>query len=339
MKLLRKIGILFVPLYYIITWLRNQCYELGIFGGITYDFPVIAVGNLSVGGTGKTPMVEYLIQLLQKDLQVATLSRGYKREKKGFQLVTTNALARDVGDEPLLFKKKFPECVVAVDADRQNGITKIKSHRPITDVILLDDAFQHRKVKAGLYILLTAYNKLYTDDILLPTGDLREPISGANRATVVIVTKCPKDLPIEEREKIRLKLRLTIGQSLYFSTIDYADELISKEKKTPLTVLKNKKFTLVTGIANPTPLLNYYREKKLKFSHLNFPDHHNFTPSEIENLEKKSLIVTTEKDYIRLAPYINTDKLWYQPIRMQFIARGAIFESEILNFIKAKLKN
>ena len=333
MELLRKIGILFVPLYYIITWLRNRLYDLGILRSTTYDFPIIAVGNLSVGGTGKTPMVEYLIQLLHEEMELATLSRGYNRDTKGFQFVTTDALAREVGDEPLQFKKKYPDCIVAVDANRRNGIAKIKTHRPVTNLILLDDAFQHRKVKAGLYILLTSYHKLYTDDILLPTGDLREPISGAKRAAIVIVTKCPQELSLEERERIRQKLGLTVAQSLYFSTIDYADKLITKDHKKSLSAMQETKFTLVTGIANPKPLIDFYSDQKFDFKHINFPDHHNFTPSEIEKLEEEPIIVTTEKDYIRLAPYINAEKLWYQPMTMKFISRGAIFHSEIKNFI------
>ncbi len=338
MKLLRKIGILFVPLYYLITWLRNSFYDLGIFRSTKYDFPVIAVGNLSVGGTGKTPMVEYLIALLEQDLQIATLSRGYKRKKKGFQFVVPDAIARDVGDEPLQFKKKFPNCIVAVDADRRHGIAKIKKHHPNIDVLLLDDAYQHRKVKAGLYILLTAYSKLYTDDTLLPTGDLREPISGAKRAAIVIVTKCPRDLSLAEREKIRQRLQLNTGQSLYFATIAYADQLVSQKRQKSLIALQKKQFTLVTGIANPKPLLDFYQEKKLHFTHLNFPDHHNFSPSEIEKLEKESIIVTTEKDYLRLKPYISADRLWYQSITMEFIARDSIFDSEISNFITSQFR-
>ena len=175
MKILRYILFPVVPIYYVVTWLRDKLYDLGIKSSKSYDFPVICVGNLSVGGTGKTPMIEYLIRLLHNDYKIATLSRGYKRNTRGFVVADATSDASSIGDEPFQFYKKFNDIIVSVDADRQNGIARLRDLQPQPNVILLDDAFQHRKVKAGFNILLTSYGNLFTDDWLLPTGNLREP--------------------------------------------------------------------------------------------------------------------------------------------------------------------
>ena len=189
MKLFRKILLPLVPIYYFVTWLRNKLYDLGIKKSISYNFPLICVGNLSVGGTGKTPMIEYLINLLKDDYKLATLSRGYKRKTKGFQLANEDSNAGSIGDEPFQFYSKFKNSIaIAVDSNRQNGIENLQNSDP--DVILLDDAFQHRKVQAGFNILLTTYAKPYYKDMVLPTGDLREPKNGSARAHFIVVTKC-----------------------------------------------------------------------------------------------------------------------------------------------------
>ncbi|SEL93564.1 lipid-A-disaccharide kinase [Aquimarina amphilecti] len=334
MNLLRKILLPVVPVYYFITWLRNKLYDFGIKKSISYDFPVIAVGNLSVGGTGKSPMIEYLIRLLKDKVMLATLSRGYKRETKGFQLVQINSAAKDIGDEPLQFKTKFKNVMVAVDADRRNGILNLRNQEINPEVILLDDAYQHRKVKAGFYILLTPYYDLYCNDIVLPTGNLREPRSGASRADIIIVTKCPNTISSELKSSIEKKLNIKRNQVLLFSTIDYSLDIISGSKKRSISSLKDTSFTLVTGIANPKPLLEYYSSLGLKFNHLNYPDHHNFTDVELNRLKEHSCIVTTEKDYVRLASNFSEGALWYQPIEMKFISDQDTFDAKILEYIK-----
>ncbi len=320
-----------------VTWLRNKLYDLDIKKSMTYEVPVIAVGNLSVGGTGKSPMVEYLIRLLRDKVHLATLSRGYKRETNGFQLVTINSLVKDVGDEPLQFKTKFCDIVVGVDGDRRNGIANLMNLRPKPSLILLDDAYQHRKVKASFYILLTPYDDLYCDDILLPTGNLREPRKGADRANIVVVTKCPGDITQEDRVRVAQKLRIKSNQILFFSTINYGNEIFNTSANRSLDSLKDVFFVLVTGIANPKPLIDYYTSIGLDFKHVRYPDHHNFTTKELSDINKHDLIITTEKDYVRLSPNLSSDKLWYQPIEVKFIEGKADFDARILeNLKKAK---
>ncbi|MGB7786815.1 MAG: tetraacyldisaccharide 4'-kinase, partial [Salinimicrobium sp.] len=311
----RKLLYPFSLLYGGITFLRNKFYDEGIFKSHSYELPVIAVGNLSVGGTGKTPMVEYLIELLKQDRKVAALSRGYKRSSKGFHLVKGTETAAEVGDEPLQFKKKFPEVLVAVDESRSHGIEELLKNSDPPEIILLDDAFQHRQVKAGFYILLTPYQNLYSDDLVLPAGDLRESRSGAKRADVVVVTKCAENLSAEEQEKIAAKLNLQPEQELYFSSITYSGEVLGKGKKLQLKELQKRHFSLVTGIANPAPLVRHLQEQGLSFDHIAFPDHHNFTTSEIKDLQNKGLILTTEKDYMRLKNDIFEENLFYLPIQ------------------------
>ena len=314
MKMLRKILIPFVPVYYMVTWLRNIFYDYGILKSKTYNIPVICVGNLSVGGTGKTPMIEYLIGFLQTDFKVAVLSRGYKRKTKGFVLASDTSTVDDIGDEPYQFFTKFNNEFIAVDANRQNGIESlIELVNP--DVILLDDAYQHRKVKAGLNILLSTYSNLFIDDILLPTGNLREPKRGVNRADIIIITKCPKVILETDKRTIINRIHPEAHQVVLFSTIEYSNSLKSEKKDITINDLKKTTFTLVTGIANAEPLVNYLKLKELDFDHLNFKDHHDFTQKEIDSINSKSLIVTTEKDFMRLKGKISIP-MYYLPIEI-----------------------
>src|SRR5690554_61039 len=334
MKFLRYILFPIVPIYYLVTWTRNKLYDFGWKKSKSYPISVICVGNLSVGGTGKSPMIEYLIRLLKTNYNLATLSRGYKRETNGFKLADVNDSARSLGDEPFQFYNKFGEDIlVAVDANRQNGIESLQSLNNKPEVILLDDAFQHRKVRAGFNILLTAYGDLYCSDIVLPTGNLREPVSGAKRAQIIVVTKCPINLSREEKEEIKTKLRPDENQLVFFSSIIYSNEVFSATKHIKLTELNN--FTLVTGIANPSSLVEYLKVNKLEFKHLNFNDHHSFSEKEIDDLSKLDCILTTEKDYMRLKDEVLLkDKLFYIPIEVQ-VDDSAIFNSEILNFVNS----
>lgn len=314
---------------------RNLSYKRGILKSHTFPVPIICVGNLSVGGTGKTPMIEYLLRLLMPSHRTATLSRGYGRKSSGYLLLSPDDLAEKVGDEPLQFKKKFAEAIVAVDENRQRGISNLlASHNP--EVILLDDAFQHRKVTPGFNILLTSYDKIYPDDTLLPSGTLREPVKGAARADIIVVTKCPPELNEKEQELIRLKIEPKEYQSLYFSSIEYSDQIFSKSKAVDIGYLQEKEFCLVTGIAKPAPLVNFLQLKGLDFEHLQFADHHIFTSAEIEKISKKPLVLTTEKDFMRLQHTVKHDRLYYIPIQMNFLKGAEEFKKQILTYIHEK---
>lgn len=332
MKLIRNIAVPFVPVYYAATHLRNKLYDLGLKKSTSYEFPVICVGNLSVGGTGKTPMIEYLVHLLKTDYKVAVLSRGYKRKTTGFQLADAFSTAETMGDEPFQFYNKFKnDILIAVDSVRTNGIEQLKKQKGSPEIILLDDAFQHRKVKAGLNILLTTYANPYFLDFVLPTGNLREPRSGANRAQIIVVTKCPENLSALEKNTFIKGMAPKPNQHVFFSSIQYSNEVFSEESNKTLSDLPE--FTLVTGIANATPLLHFLNEKSLKFEHLNFKDHHEFSSQDISTLEKKKLIITTEKDFMRLKHYETLkSKLFYLPIKVRIDAADT-FDSLITDFV------
>ncbi|MFB9054479.1 tetraacyldisaccharide 4'-kinase [Formosa undariae] len=334
MKLLRYIFFPIVPIYYGITWLRNKLFDLGILESTSYNFPVICVGNLSVGGTGKTPMIEYLIRLLKDEKKVATLSRGYKRKSEGFQIGKKGVTAAVLGDEPFQFYSKYSNKItVAVDANRREGIEKLLELNSKPDVILLDDAYQHRAVKAGFNILLTTYADIYTSDIVLPTGNLREPKSGAKRADIIIVTKCPEALSEIEKTKIIKSISPKSNQKVFFSAIKYAEVVVSKSEEIPLVNVP--KFTLITGIANPKPLVNFLTEKGLEFEHLNFKDHHDFTPEELDAFKQKAFIITTEKDFMRLNQFPFLDEnLFYLSIEA-VLDSPKDFNDSITDFIDA----
>jgi len=256
-----------------------------------------------------------LIRLLSEKRKVATLSRGYKRVTNGFLLADKNANVDTVGDEPFQFYKKFRNIYVAVDENRQNGIAELRNFNPKPEVILLDDAYQHRKVKPGFNILLTSYSNLYTNDIVLPTGNLREPKIGAKRSDVIVVTKCPNNLSEEKKASIVKQINPKKYQNVFFSSIDYSGNVVSESSEKTLQDLTS--FTLVTGIANAKPLVDFLESKTLDFEHLEFGDHYNFTIKDIELLEQKVLILTTEKDYMRLLSVESLrSKLFYIPIEI-----------------------
>ncbi len=311
MNLLRKLLFPFSLLYGGITALRNFLYNKGLLKSKWYNLPIICVGNLSTGGTGKSPMIEFLVSFLKDNKKVAVLSRGYKRKTTGYREVLKTSTVEEVGDEPLQFKQKFPEIVVAVCEDRQTGIEKLHKE---ADVILLDDAFQHRKVKASLNILLTSFDKLYSNDCMLPMGNLREPKFGAKRADIIVVTKCPENINDSKIDTIKRKLRPKKHQQVYFSKIGYSAEIKNATEAKPLDYLNDKEFLLVTGIANPKPLVEFLNKEGLNFDGKYFPDHHNFTASEIEELKKHFLILTTEKDFMRLQALTNDTEIYYLPI-------------------------
>ncbi len=312
--------------------IRNICYDKKWLKSISYPLPVFCVGNLSMGGTGKSPMIEYLIRFLKDDYQIGVLSRGYKRKTSGFREVLESSKVENVGDEPLQFKKKFPKIVVAVCANRREGIDRIKSN---VDLILLDDAFQHRKVNASKNILLTSYHNLYVNDCVLPVGNLRESKKGARRADIVVVTKCPEQHSYAKLKEIQNDLNLLSEQKVYFSKITYDKLIYGITEKLPLSHLKNKKFTLVTGIADSNPLVNFLTKKQLDFNHQKFPDHHHFSDPEIERLKECNIILTTEKDFVRLQPRFKNFPIYYLPIKTTIIEeQEAMFKKDILDEIE-----
>lgn len=264
-------------------------------------------------------MIEFLVSFLKDNHSIAVLSRGYKRKTSGYREVSLISSVEEVGDEPLQFKTNFPEITVAVCEDRQTGIEKLQTRMPngqkSADVILLDDAFQHRKVKASLNILLTSFDDLYVNDCMLPAGNLREPKFCAKRADIIVVTKCHENLDISTIETIKRKLKPKPNQKIYFSKIGYSSEIKNEIESKPLEYLKKKTFLLVTGIANPKPLVSFLKEKGLNFEEKLFPDHHNFTTSEIEKLKKHPLILTTEKDFMRLKSIGSSVEIYYLPIK------------------------
>ena len=304
----------FAILYGLGVRLRHFLYDRGWLSSKRYPFPILCVGNLAVGGTGKTPMVEYLVRLLGQE-QVAVLSRGYRRKTKGFVLADDSATAMTLGDEPYQYHRKFPRATVAVCESRQEGIERLLEN-PHFKYIILDDAFQHRKVQAGTNLLLTSYDKLYTQDFLLPVGSLRDIRSRARKAQIIIVTKCP-ELTQAEQEKIIQQLKPLPSQKVYFTSIAYSDRVYSHEDSQALKDFITTPFTLVTGIANPTPLVDFLEKQGASFEHLAYSDHHHFSNRELEFLRQKGRILTTEKDYVRLEGALST--LYYLPIETQFL--------------------
>ena len=335
MKFLRILLFPFAIIYGFITSIRNYFFDKGILKCTSFNIPVIAVGNLSVGGTGKTPQIEYLIRLLSEKCKVATLSRGYKRKSEGFVLANENSNAEILGDEPFQYFQKFPQIQVAVDANRTNGIQQLLAQKNSPEIILLDDAYQHRKVNAGFYILLTAYNDLYCDDFILPTGNLRESRSGANRAKIVIVTKCPESLSLDEKNKIKLKLKLNPNQKLFFTAISYDNLIYSQSGNLSVNEIQHSAKVLLAGIAKPQPFFNYL--KKEGDIILTFPDHHHFSESEIVAIKLKAnnkIIVTTEKDYVRIKDQFSDEQLYYLPIKTSFLGDESVFDETIMKFVE-----
>ena len=326
----------FAVFYDMITSFRNYLYDVNFLRSTFFDIPTIVVGNLSVGGTGKSPQIEYLVRLLQKHKTVAVLSRGYKRKSNGFILLDDTHLVSDVGDEPLQFFNKFSSISVAVDANRVHGIQQLKKTiNP--DIVLLDDAYQHRRLKAGLYILLTRYDDLYSDDFILPVGSLRESKRGAKRAHVIVVTKCPENLSETEQNQIISKLRPLDNQAVFFSKISYTPKTLGF-KNIDIDQLSDCHVLLITGIANTSSLIQFLEQKKCTIDHLKFPDHYNFSKNDVKRIKKefdqiksnKKLLLTTEKDYTRLSSQIT--ELSFLEITTTLINQQEDFDNMIKSF-------
>jgi tetraacyldisaccharide 4'-kinase len=314
---------------------------------------VIAVGNLNAGGTGKTPMVEYLVELLANQGSLAVLSRGYKRKSIGFKMASDSSTAIDIGDEPMQFKKKFPHLKVAVDANRNRGITALKNQFPELSVVILDDAIQHRYVKAGFTILLTDYSKLFCNDFLLPTGSLREFPSGKKRADVIVVTKSPAAISEDEKKQIVKKIEPLPSQNVYFTHILYGNLQPIFDKNLNCSIAKESTVLLFCGIANPSALIQHLNSKYEDLRTLRFQDHHNFDDQDLKHIKdtflsinsKNKIIVTTEKDAMRLKSVQLSDNiknlpLFYIPIKTAFsVEEGMEFNQQILSYARANKKH
>ncbi len=305
MRYLRWLLFPFSLLYGLVVTLRNWCYDAGIFKSRVFTIPVICVGNLEVGGAGKSPMTEYLVRLFEKSHKLATLSRGYGRETKGFLVATDASTAAQIGDEPAQFKHKFPGITVAVSEDRVEGIKEL---RTTCNLIILDDGYQHRSVKPGFSILLFDFAKIDKPHLLIPAGNMREPFSGRWRAEVLIVTKCPPGLAAEDQTRIADILEPLPYQSLFFTTISYEPLRDLDGKKADIVLDADTTVFLLTGIANPLPLERHIRGYTQNIVHHNYADHHRFSLKNIAKLAddfaasdaQKKVIITTEKDAARL---------------------------------------
>jgi tetraacyldisaccharide 4'-kinase len=339
MNFIRKILFPLSILYSAIASIRNFCYDKGLLKSYTFNLPIIVVGNISVGGTGKTPQIEYLIRIFADKYKVASLSRGYKRKSSGFILADSNANAEIIGDEPFQYYTKFPNIQVAVDADRKNGIEQLLSNPIKPNLILLDDAYQHRRVKAGFYILLTSYNELYSDDFQLPTGNLRESCKGAKRANIIVVTKCPSDLSIVEQDNIKDKLAISANQKLFFSTIEFDEYVYSENGKQLVSELQNVDKLLLAGIAKPHTFFAHLQSDKEDC--LTFSDHHQFTEKdllEINNKAQNKIIITTEKDFVRLKGSLPKEQLFYLPIKAKFLFESDNFDKIITTYVESSTR-
>jgi len=327
--------------------IRDFLYRRGLLKGIEFDVPVISVGNLSVGGAGKTPHIEYLIRLLKDYLNVATLSRGYKRKTRGFLTVHPRQNAQQVGDEPLQFKRKFPEILVTVAESRTFAIPQIMMDRPDTEAILLDDAFQHRSVKPGLNILLTEYEHPFTRDYLLPSGRLREWRSAYHRADIIVVSKCPRQLTPADSEKLKREIKPYPDQRMYFSYYDYYDPYYILDPRYRMKLEPELDVLLICAIARAEYLTQYLEEYVNSVQVLEYEDHHYFSKHDVANLKatydrmasKKRVILTTEKDAMRLElhrEYLQAQQMpvFAIPVRVRFhFGEGEAFDEEIRNFL------
>jgi len=337
----------FSLLYGIAVGLRNFFYRAGLLKSVHFSVPVISVGNLSVGGSGKTPHIEYLLRLLKEYIDIATLSRGYRRKTTGFLEVKTEMSAEDTGDEPMQFKRKYPDVLVAVGENRAFAIPRILSRAPDTQLILLDDAFQHRAVKPGLNILLTEYSKPFTRDYLLPSGRLREWRASYERADIIIVSKCPTALTEEQRQSLVREIEPLPHQRMYFSYYHYGTPYHVFEPSVAMPLQPDMEVLLICAIANTDYLMAYLSEKVATAHVLEYEDHHYFDSDDIQNLQRtfnvlsapRKIILTTEKDAVRLESHRDffADSglpIFALPIEVAFHGDdGARFDQDVKDFL------
>ncbi len=331
----KGVGRWLLPLSWIyggVLGLRHWMYDQRLISSFSSSVPTLCVGNLSLGGTGKTPMVEYLLSLLPTYCRVAVLSRGYGRKTRGFVLAGPDSEASEIGDEPLQIHTNFPEVPLAVDENRVRGAAELQARLRL-DLILLDDAMQHRRIRPDEILLLTSYDSIYSEDMLLPAGRLRDLRSRAVVARTVVVTKCPQDLTVSEGEELKSRLRLTDGQDLVCCALEYGEVPIGLQGEADWGILTKGSGALVTGIANPEPLEAYLRTRGLDYTHYRFSDHHRFSADEIRKFTRTDWQLTTQKDYMRLMNK-GIKTLYYLPVRHRALWDG---ESVLKNVIRRTL--
>lgn len=340
----------FSIIYGIIVGTRNFMFHIGILKSKHFSVPILCVGNITVGGTGKTPHTELIIDELKKKFRVACLSRGYKRKTSGFILANDQSTANDIGDEPMQIKSKFPEILMACDADRVRGIEKLLGLKEVPEVIILDDAFQHRYVQADKNIVLIDYNRPVHEDCLLPAGRLRENTSALKRADYIIVTKCPKNLQPIERRILNKQLKIKPYQQLFFTTLEYGPILSLSSKAERITPDQESSILCLTGIAQPAPYIEHLKSFTSDIIELRYPDHHHFTKKDIQRIEqvfqdinnKKKYIFTTEKDAARLKSCdLSKDlkrRIYYIPVVPVFIQDENLFLNEISEYVRKNQK-
>lgn len=348
MRILRYLLFPISVVYGAITIFRNAMYDSGVFKSSSFDLPIICIGNLSMGGTGKTPHTEYLIRLLKDQYKVGTLSRGYGRRTSEFILADDTATALTIGDEPLQYHRKFPEINVAVEKKRVMGVLFTLHHAEETEVIILDDAFQHRALRAGLNILLTDFNKPYYKDLILPMGELRELRKGVNRANMVVVTKCPTDLSDDQMESIKSHIPIA-KDNIFFSTINYKGVYKGINNTKLEGDLQDYKVLLVTGIANPKPIEKYLEENNVNFESIHYGDHYKFKKKDVLSISKKfdtfanskKLILTTEKDFSRMLLIPEFEKLpvFCLEIEIAILKNKENFDNKILNYVRTNQRD
>jgi tetraacyldisaccharide 4'-kinase len=344
LKPLRVLLFPFSLIYGLIVWIRSKLFDRGVFSSASFNIPIIGVGNLTAGGTGKSPMVEFLLQKFISRFRLAVLSRGYKRKTSGYALAAPGTSALEIGDEPMLFFSKYPEAIVAVGEERLEAIPQLLHDRPDTEVIILDDAYQHRSVNAGINLLLTDRNNLFTKDWFLPTGNLRDLSSNYKRADALIVTKCNEHMDEEEKQTVLKELQPAENQKIFFTTIRYGIpyHIVKKNQR----ILDDKtEVLLVTGIANPKPLKKYIAEHAGALTEMKYGDHHIFTIDDWKEIKKKfdairspdKMLLTTEKDSVRLLKFrqlLGDYPFYVIPIQVEFLfGQEQRFTDFITNFI------
>ena len=348
---MRKILLPISLIYHIVLKIRHKLFDWGILKVRQFDFPIICIGNLCLGGTGKTPTTEYLINLLKGQFHVATLSRGYGRKTKGFVLADESANYEAIGDEPYQYFRKFNDIQVAVDENRAEGVQKLINQANPPEIILLDDAFQHRQIQAGLNILLTDYNCLYSEDFLLPAGTLRDIRSAAKRADIIVVTKAPEKLSDNEFERLKSRLKTSDNQNVFSSYLTYGALVPLNEKAKSIDLNDVSCAIALCGIAKPAPFVEEIRKRFSEIKQLIFNDHHDFSAGDMEKIVKtfetfgkqKAIIVTTEKDASRLMKnsylcQFNNLPIFALPIEVRFHQEEA-FNSEIDTYVRRNTQN
>ncbi|MBX2931291.1 MAG: tetraacyldisaccharide 4'-kinase [Chitinophagaceae bacterium] len=346
LKSFRVLLLPFALVYGLIVIIRNWLYDKNYLKSAKFNFPLICVGNLAVGGTGKSPMVEYLVRLLKPHFKTATLSRGYKRRTKGYALANENTTALEIGDEPMQFHVKFPDITVAVGEERMVAIPQMLHDKSDLQVIVLDDAFQHRVVNAGLNILLTDYSNIYTQDIFLPTGDLRDEKKSAKRADIIIVTKCPANITQDKKYTLLRSIKPKQHQRVFFTTIDYGTPYHIYNKQDEWILTSNDEVLLVCGIANPKPLKEYLLNTVHTYYQKDYSDHHIFNIDDLNEIKERfnkihvgrKLILTTEKDAVRLIKFSEELKdipMYVLPVKHTFLFDDTeVFDNLILDYVQ-----